>query len=152
MYEYLTAILLTCGISYYLLSKRSTFITVFNTLTPYISAKFTSDRSIEYLNESIRIHYGCHTVTVPYQRNIIPQMSTFRVYADYPTGRIEITHQNGIPYLVTGNSMGANRIIIVDMDGKEHIIPNDKLPSIDFVSNTSLSPVSYSDEDSPSFE
>ena len=93
--------------------------------------------STEYFGNSIRIGYERFgrplSVYLPYKRHLIPSMSTSRVYAQYDDRRMEITQQNGIPYMVSAKDLGANSLVLVDLNGQEsvldpHTLPNFEIP------------------------
>lgn len=84
--------------------------------------------------KSVRIGYHrCgkdYMIVAPYRRDLVSKMSGTQVWSQKGDERIEITQQPGIPYLVSANMMGADRII-VKRGGIEMVYVGDVVPNFD---------------------
>lgn len=58
-----------------------------------------------------------HIVIVPYNRRHIRSMSQHQVHLVKGEDTINITHQPGIPYLVTAEELGGDSIVIMNENG-----------------------------------
>lgn len=55
-----------------------------------------------------------YRIIIPYNRRRIRSMSQHQVFLVKGNDRVDITHQPGIPYLITAEEMGGDSIIILD--------------------------------------
>lgn len=62
-------------------------------------------------------HLGqAHQIVVPFNRRLATAMHNYEVYIIKDDEKINITNFPGIPYNVTGNDLGADKVIINNID------------------------------------
>lgn len=104
-----------------------------NTIQNFISGSNKNsnvDLSITFIENSITIPYKSHgrvhKIIVPYDPNNIAKYSGMKVFAEYnqngTTESKEITHQLGVPYLISPDHIGASRIYCISETEPDDII------------------------------